>query len=227
MNSSVLSQEKPDGYGVEEWLNIIRKEKFNLVLPKVMKENNVDMWMHIARLAIPDDFAEKEMGDISGVFVFTRLEDGTIEKAVLGRRWGQRWRDIKDDYEDPLEKCGCYDIIEKPVAVRQPPGSPLIEYDFRFKGLKEFVEHRDPENIAVNYMIERGPWSTYVGAEDGISHTDYLLLCKELGEKYSCRIISSENILIDYMIRKVPSEIELIRRKRNEEGEQCEQNFQG
>ena len=220
MNASVFSQSESDIRGTEDWLNIIRKEKFDLILPEVMKENDIDMWMHVARLAIPDDFAKEELGDISGVFVFTRLEDGKIEKAALGRRWGYRWRDLEDNYDDPLEKCGCYDIIEKPIPVRQPTGSPMIEYDYRFKGLKEFVEARDPEKIAVNFMIEQGPWSTYVGAEDGISHTDYLLLSEEIGEKYSNRIVSSEHILVDYLIRKVPSEIELIKRKRKEEVEE-------
>ena len=37
----------------------------------------------------------------------------------------------------------------------------MIEYDFRFKGLREFVAARDPQRIALNYKGDLGEWETY------------------------------------------------------------------
>jgi len=104
----------------------------------------------------------------------------------------------------------------------------MTEYDFRFKGLREFVEARDPQRIAVNFMLNLGPWETYVdygGARDGMSHTDYILLTQELGEKYAGRLVSSEYVIMDYIIRKVPSEIELLKKIRKDEVELVKKVF--
>ena len=37
-----------------EWNHRIRREKFDLVLPEVMRANDVDMWIHVMRETIPD-----------------------------------------------------------------------------------------------------------------------------------------------------------------------------
>jgi len=106
--------------------------------------------------------------------------------------------------------------------------SPMTEYDFRFKGLREFVEARDPKRIAVNFRLNLGLWETYTdfgGAKDGLSHTDYLLLTEELGDKYAHRLVSSEYVMMDYIIRKVPSEIQLLKKIRKDEVERGKKVF--
>ncbi len=198
-----------------EWNDRIRREKFDIVLPEVMRKNKVDMWIHVMRETIPDPFGAEELGSTSGVFVFTDRGGDRIERAVLGRRWGdshagETWRVTWDTKR--VEECGAYDIIGDAVLVKQPPGGPETEYDYRFRGLREFVEERNPKRIALNYKHELGPYPTTTRAEDGLSHTDYLLLTEELGDEYAGRIVSSEYVLMDYIIRKVPSEIELLKK---------------
>ena len=84
--------------------------------------------------------------------------------------------------------------------------------------MKEFVAERDPERIAVNFIARAGPLGNgYRGEIDGLSHTDYVLLTEELGEKYASRLISSEWVMMDYVTRRVPSEIELLKRMRQDE----------
>ena len=90
----------------------------------------------------------------------------------------------RGEVETLIEESGAYDIIHDPVFVGEPLASPMTEYDYRFKGLREFVEARDPKRIAVNFKHDLGAWPTR-RANDGISHTDYLLLAKELGDKYA------------------------------------------
>jgi len=212
-----------------EWNHRIRREKFDLVLPEVMRENDVDMWIHVMRETIPDPFGAEELGSTSGVFVFTDRGGDRIERAVLGRRWGashagETWRVT---WETTLvEESGAYDILQNPVLVKQPPGGPETEYDYRFQGLREFVEARDPQRIALNFKLELGPYPTTTRAEDGLSHTDYLLLAEELGETYASRIVSSEHVMMEYIARKVPSEIELLRKMRRDEDERVRSAFE-
>jgi hypothetical protein len=222
------SQRAKNEDDLKEWNNRIRREKFDLVLPEVMRKNNVDMWIHVMRETIPDPFGAEELGSTSGVFVFTDRGGDRIERAVLGRRWGashagETWRVHWDT--KLVEECGAYDIVHDPILVLQPPGGPMTEYDYRFKGLREFVEARDPKRIALNFKHDLGPYPTTTRAQDGLSHTDYLLLTEELGDKYASRIVSSENVMMDYIIRKVPSEIELIKKLRKDEDERVKKAF--
>jgi hypothetical protein len=127
-----------------------------------------------------------------------------------------------------VKECGAYDIIGDPIRIQEPVASPRIEYDFRFEGLREFVEERDPKRIAINFMLKLGMWETYTdfgGARDGLSHTDYVLLTEELGEKYANRLVSSEYVMMDYIIRKVPSEIELLKKISKDRVERVEKAF--
>jgi len=219
--SNQKAQEEDD---LKEWNNQIRREKFDLILPQVMRKNNVDMWIHVMRIAIPDRFGAEELGSTSGVFVFTDRGGDRIERAVLGRRWGATQRE-RGEPSKLVEECGAYDIIHDPVFVVEPVSSPMTEYDFRFKGLREFVEARDPKRIAVNYRENLGTWATSTRTNDGISHIDYLLLTEELGEKYAERLVSSEYVIMDYNISPIPSEIKLLKKMRKDEDERVKKAF--
>jgi len=194
----------------------VRRDKFDLVLPEIMRERGVDMWIHVMRESIPDSFGIDELGSASGVFVFTDRGD-RIERAILGRRWGATQRGWGETDYRYVEQSGAYDIVAPAVRVQEPVGGPETEYDYRFEGLKEFVAERDPSVIAVNFKHELGPWPTYRGEIDGLSHTDYLLLSEELGETYASRLISSEWLIMDYTNHQVPSEVELLKRMRRDE----------
>jgi hypothetical protein len=224
--ANVQAQEEDELKG---WNNQIRREKFDLVLPQAMRENNIDMWIHVVREAIPDPFGAEDLGSTSGVFIFTDRGGDRIERAVLGRRWGASHRGQVDWETKLVEESGAYDIIGASVRVQQRPASPMTEYDYRFKGLKEFVEARNPKRIAVNYMHDLGPYGTFRGSQgnrrDGLSHTDYVLLTEELGDKYANRMVSSEYVMMDYTIRTVPSEIQLLKIMRKEEVERVKKIF--
>lgn len=212
-----------------EWNRRIRREKFDVVLPEVMRANGVDMWIHVMRESVPDPFGAEELGSTSGVFVFTDRGGPRIERAVLGRRWGdsqapETWRVTWDTQR--VEESGAYDIIAAPILVKQPPGGPDTEYDYRFAGLREFVAERDPQRIAVNFIRELGPYPTTTRALDGLSHTDYVLLTEELGEPYAARIVSSERLIMEYIATPVASEVELLKKMRADEVERVLQAFE-
>ena len=156
-----------------EILRLIRQEKFDLIMPDALRDNNVDMWMHVVKDGDPDpldlDFGGQinwSVTDTLGIYIFTDRGGDRIERAIFG---GSGDRSI-------------YDIF----------GTQ--------RDLRDFVEERDPRVIAVN-MSER------LSVADGLSHTAYLRLVRLLGDKYADRLISSENVLTDFRVRRVQREI--------------------
>ncbi len=94
-------------------LNLIRREKFDIVLPKVMKQNGIDMWIHVMRSGNPDSL-RLDLGGESGYFIFTDRGGDRIERAVLGGGG------------DMVRACGAYDMfgsgkdLKKFVSKRDP-----------------------------------------------------------------------------------------------------------
>ncbi|MBK5112114.1 MAG: M24 family metallopeptidase [Candidatus Heimdallarchaeota archaeon] len=66
-----------------EILNLIRKEKFRIILPIAMRENEIDMWIHVMREGNPDPLTI-DLGGDNGYFVFTDRGEDRIERAVFG-----------------------------------------------------------------------------------------------------------------------------------------------
>ena len=88
-----------------EMLNLIRNEKFDTILPKVMRENNIDMWIHTFSGSSRDALAI-DLGINSGYAIFTDQGSERIERAVLGGG-GTLQRE-----------SGIYDIFESPRNLR-------------------------------------------------------------------------------------------------------------
>ena len=102
----------------------IRREKFDLIVPKIMRDRGIGMWIHVMREPIADPFGE-DLGSTSGVFIFTDRGGDRIERAVIGRRWQTSVYEVKrSEYVDPIPGLGAYDIIGEPVLVIEPLSSP-------------------------------------------------------------------------------------------------------
>ena len=194
----------------------IRLEKFDLILPLVMRKHNIDMWIHVMRETISDDFGGEDLGSTTGVFIFTDRGGDRIERAVLGRRWSAApsfLGQVRGEDSDALKESGAYDIIHEANDRTEMPGGPKTEFDRRFKGVGKFVAERDPKRIALNFLEKLGP---HEGgrSKDGISHTDYILLVKAIGPKYAKRLVSSDYMMHDYVSRPTKSELVLLKKMR-------------
>jgi Xaa-Pro aminopeptidase len=166
-----------------ETLHLLRREKLNLVLPGAMRDNGVDMWIHVIRAGNPDPL-EANFGSASGYLIFTDRGDH-IERALFG---GGGHPELFDNFgSDELGRA-----IEGYEYRNQDPSV----YD----ELTEFVAERDPETIAVNT-------SAWLAVADGISHSDYLKLERILGTKYAARIMSAEDLITDFRVRRTQREI--------------------
>ena len=164
-----------------EIVNMIRSDKFNYVLPKAMRNNNIDMWIIIDRGRGTEplfrDFGYATSNG-NGIFIFTDRGGNRIERAVLGGE------------PELLMESGLYDVFDS------------------IENLRSFVAKRDPKRIAVNISSAK-KLSLPEGRHlfDGLSHTDYLNLKKALGEPYASRLISAEKLISDFRSERVAGEI--------------------
>jgi Xaa-Pro aminopeptidase len=104
-------------------MNQMRREKFDLVLPEAMRENEIDMWITVRKEGLDDpltqDFGVGYVNPI-GYYIFTDRGGDRIERAALGI----------NGYL--LAENGAYDIVTS-------------NFD-----LREFVAERDPARIGLN-----------------------------------------------------------------------------
>jgi Xaa-Pro dipeptidase len=169
-----------------EVLRLIRKDKLDLVLPGAMRDNNVDMWIHVTRTGDPDPL-QYEFGTTSGYLIFTDLGD-RIERAMFSGRF-------RGGAVENIDVRGSLEIA------RAITGYDYGNLDFSvYDELTEFVAERDPKTIAANY-------SDWLAVADGISYTQYVKLEKILGPKYAARMVSAENVISDFRSRRTLREV--------------------
>lgn len=159
----------------------IRLDKFEQILPAVMRAEKIDMWI----VAVKENHREPLWDDLGrgyisgiGYYVFTdrgaaggaATAHGRIERAALG----------PSGYM--VEESGAYDIFA--------PASTLAG----------FVRERNPQRIGVNMSHE-------IGSADGLSYSMHAHLVKTLGEPYASRLVSAERLVSEFRSRRVASEI--------------------
>jgi Xaa-Pro aminopeptidase len=112
-----------------EMMNQIRRDKFDLVLPEVMRENGIDMWITMMREAnygpLWPDLGFGYIGS-TGFYVFTDRGGDRIERAALG------------------------------VSGYMPERSGAYDYFGSASELAEFVRERDPKVIGLNISRDIG-----------------------------------------------------------------------
>ena len=230
---TIPNEEEYAKLSIAELTKQIRRDKFDQIVPVVMRNHDVDMWIHVMREGNVYSFGNywnsgiyADFGSNSGLFIFTDRGEDRVERAAIGRRWATSDRSypLPNPPRNAVEDAGVYDIITDPIRRRETPGGPLTEYDHRFEGLREFVAERNPKRIAVNFKDKMGPIRR-TPTNDGISHTDFLLLTRELGEEFADRLVSSEALMVDYLSRPVESEMAMYKRIRDEFDAAYEREF--
>jgi Xaa-Pro aminopeptidase len=173
------TSKKDDFRSLWEISCMIRKDKFDYVLPGAMRRNRIDMWIVFdhGRGSEPmmlDFGIETAYGQ--GIYIFYDGDGDRIERISLGGE------------SDLAEVCGAYDM---------------------FGGrdqLRSIVEERDPQRIALNFA-ETPHEGEGIRLADGLSYTDYKYLEKELGEKYAERFVSAQDLIADFHGERVAGEI--------------------
>ncbi len=154
--------------------------RFNTVIPDLMRRENIDMWIIIAR---------------------EYNEDPVIETMLPATWQSARRRTILVFFDDGEE-------IEQLAVARYDIGEffktawDKEEQPDQWKRMAEVISERDPQKIALNY-------SSQFALADGISHTQYEEFKAALPEKYQNRIVSGEKLAIGWLETRVEPEMQV------------------
>lgn len=175
----------PIEWGESPWPEI-RKERINTLLPQAMLAADIDLWMVICRENNNDPIADHIGGENAGgtaVFLFYRLE-GAFHSRVYS----------PSGEATALDEL---DIHDRVVPVER--GQSAITK------AAIFVKEHHFDRIAVN--------SSESNAQaDGLSHTQRMYLEQELGSDISSRLISSDELIYEWLSIKLPEEVEIMRK---------------
>ena len=155
-----------------EMMNQIRQDKFDIILPQVMRENAIDMWITVMREGnlgpLYDDLGQGYVGDF-GYYIFTDRGGDRIERAVMGIS-GYR-----------LENSGAYDLF---IGTNR---------------LADFVKERDPQRIGVNMAEHIGAadslsHTAYLHLKEvmGQAYAERMVSAEKLVSDFRSRRVASE-----------------------------------
>lgn len=164
------------------------------VLPALMAEHEVDMWILSMREYGEDPVFWSMISESTfaarrrSIYVFTRQADGTVERLALGGG----------------SQGGLFQIYRSP---RPAPTGEQAELwgDEQWRLLHEIVADRDPGNIVLNID------ETWAFA-DGLSAGEREALERALGPTYLARVKRVPELAVDYISVRVPEMMPRYRR---------------
>jgi Xaa-Pro aminopeptidase len=164
---------------IDSWLDI----RFEQIVPDIMRRNNIDMWVLVAREYNEDPVlltmlpATWQSSRRRTILVFYDKGDEGVERIAvarydIGRFFKSEWN--PDEVPDQWER------------------------------LAQIITERNPQKIAVNV-------SSDFGLADGISHTDYMEMKERLDDTMQSRLVSGENLAIGWLETRTSEEISVYR----------------
>nr|BCX01333.1 MAG: Xaa-Pro aminopeptidase [Bacteroidota bacterium] len=167
------------------------KTRLEEVLPRLMRERQVDMWLVICReynedpvffsLVAPTTFAARRRT----IYVFyDRGPEKGVERLALGGG----------------DQGGLYQVYRDPeVEGRELWGQG------QWALLRKLIEERQPRRIAVNIS----PTHAF---SDGLTVGEYEQLLQALGPEWTARLVREERLALDYIAERVPGMLDWYRR---------------
>jgi Xaa-Pro aminopeptidase len=166
---------------MQEWV----EARLTRVLPALMAEYEADMWIMSMReygedpvfwsMIAPTTFAARRRS----IYVFTRQEDGSVERLALGGS----------------SQGGLFEIYRSPHPTPTGEEAELWGNE-QWRLLQEVLADRDPGNIVLNID------DTWAFA-DGLASGEREALEKALGEEYGPRVKRVPQLATDYIAVRV------------------------
>jgi len=159
----------------DQWLTA----RLETVVPKLMRENQIDMWVLIAR----------------------EYNEDPVVKTMLPATWlNARRRTIlifSDRGDQGVERLAVarYDIGEFFKKAWDKESQPD-----QWEALAELVKAHDPKRLAVNY-------STTFALADGVTSTELEAFRKALPRRYRKRMVSGESLAIGWLETRIDAEM--------------------
>lgn len=164
----------------------IRNERINSLLPHALRATETDLWMIICRENNNDPLADHigcENAGSTAAFMFY-LDNGGFHSRVFSPA-GEA---------TALASLGIHETV---IAVER--GSSAI------KMAADFIREKDFNSIAVNMSATNAQ-------ADGLSHAQWQNLTDLLGQEWSRRLKSSEDLVYEWLSIKLPQEVAIMRR---------------
>jgi len=165
-----------------EVIDRILEERLDTIIPQIMREQGVSMWVLMAR---------------------EYFEEPVVESLLDARSMAARRRTILV-FSDPGEG----QPIERLTVSRyglaglfEPSWDPDEEPD-QWQAVADIIADRDPANIAINF-------SDLTAFGDGMTLSQHRLMMNALPADYHERIVSGETLAVRWLETRTPSELEI------------------
>ena len=163
----------------------ILEDRFKNILPGLMEDANIDMWLLISR----------------------EYNEDPVLKTMLPATWlNARRRTIIVFYRNKKEK-----IIERLAVARYNIGKSIqSSWDkekepSQWKALADIIASRNPDKIGINF-------SKHFALADGLVKTDFDELLENLPETYQERLVSAEKLAIGWLETRSKMEMKLYKK---------------
>ncbi|MFL0355817.1 M24 family metallopeptidase [Erythrobacter sp. GH1-10] len=160
----------------------ILQERLDQIIPRIMREQNVQMWVLVAR---------------------EYFEEPVVASMLDARNFHARRRTLLVFFDpgdgQPVERLTVsrYGL----AGLFEPAWDPEEEPD-QWAALADIIAERDPSTIAVNT-------SDITAFGDGMTLSQYRGMVDALPESYRERIVSGERLSVRWLEERVPAELEI------------------
>ena len=158
------------------------EDRFQQVLPQLMDEVNIDMWLIISR----------------------EYNEDPVMKTMLPATWlNARRRTMivfyRDKKNNTLERLAIarYDIGKSIKSAWQKEKQPD-----QWKALVDIIAERNPKTIGINY-------SAHFPLADGLVKTAHEELIKHVPDSLKARLVSAEKLAVGWIETRTQKEMEL------------------
>lgn len=158
----------------------ILADRFNNLLPKLMDNAGVDMWLVISR----------------------EYNEDPVLKTMLPATWlNARRRTIlvffRNKQKNSIEKLAVarYDVGKNIVSAWKPEEEPN-----QWKRLVQLIEERNPNKIGLNF-------SEHFNIADGLVKTDYEEFLQYLPKKHQNKLVSAEKLAVSWIETRTEREM--------------------
>ena len=163
----------------------IRKQRINKLLPNALKAAKVDAWLIVCRENNNDPLADHigcENAGSPAAYLFY-FNKGAFHSVAYSPSSEAKALDELNIHEE---------VISVPRSVSA------------LKYAAEFIKKQPFERIAINV-------SDFNAQADGLSHSQYKQLANLLGAKQTAKLVSSEEVVYQWLSIKLPAEVEIMK----------------
>ena len=163
-----------------ELIDQIQNERIQKLLPQLMEEQEIDLWVMITREYNEDPVVKTLLPPTwlnarrRTILVFSKQESGVDAVAITRYNFGKNIRSIWNKEKEPDQ----------------------------WEALADYIVSQNPKKIGINT-------SEHYGIADGLAKTDYDGMMQVLPAKFQKRIVSAETLAVRWIETRTPLEMTL------------------